>query len=473
MTNVLKIPALSAIIVLSFFVSPSCAQVQSAEENGMLIQAKVWSKDENKQVHYSEWKDYYATTVNMVKNFFPVQQPSTDKYGGAGSSLNKTGFFHTQKVGDRWWVVDPEGKEICVKAVNGIRLNKPNEVPSSFNSITDWADKTITQIQGMGFNTAGCWSDTASIIAFNKSTTHPIAYTTQLNLLSGYASKIKKEHPERKNNSILSFILDEDFSTYCDSRASTIAYLKNDPNLLGHFSDNELPFTMGELKEIINNKNTDDKAYQTLLASYPADTDFSTLNSDQKESFIALFAKKYYETVSKSIKKYDPNHLYIGSRIHSNAKNNKYIFQAAEAYVDIISINYYGFWQPKQDHMEEWAKWSSKPFFITEFYTKAEESGMSNLSGAGWIVKTQEDRGIHYQNFCMKLLASKNCVGWHWFRYQDNDPNDAKADDSNKDSNKGIYNIKYEPYKALAEKMQQLNNNVYGLIPYFDQQKKQ
>ena len=472
MVNARKIIGFSSIILLFLFALPCCAQDQSATENTVLVQAKVWSKDENKQVHYSDWKDYQATTIDLIKGYENIKKTQTDKYGGVGKVVSKTGFFHTQKVGDRWWVIDPEGKEICIKAVNGIRLNKPNEVPSSFNNITDWADKTITQIQGMGFNTAGCWSDTASIISFNKSAEHPIAYTTQLNLLSGYASKTKKEHPERKSNSILSFILDEEFPAYCDSRASEITYLKNDPNVLGHFSDNELPFTMGELKDIINNKNNDDKAYQTLLASFPAETDFSTLNSDQKESFIGLFAKKYYETVSKSIKKYDPNHLYIGSRIHSNAKNNRYIFQAAEAYVDIISINYYGFWEPKQDHIEEWTKWSSKPFFITEFYTKAEETGMANLSGAGWIVKTQADRGIHYQNFCLQLLKAKNCVGWHWFRYQDNDPNDAKADDSNKDSNKGIYSINYQPYKMLADKMQQLNENVYGLISYFDHLKK-
>jgi hypothetical protein len=69
-------------------------------------------------------------------------------------------------------------------------------------------------------------------------------------------------------------------------------------------------------------------------------------------------------------------------------------------------------------------------------------------------------------------LKAKNCVGWHWFRYQDNDPNDTKADDSNKDSNKGIYSINYQPYKMLADKMQQLNENVYGLISYFDHLKK-
>ena len=93
---------------------------------------------------------------------------------------------------------------------------------------------------------------------------------------------------------------------------------------------------------------------------------------------------------------------------------------------------------------------------------------MGNVTGAGWLVKTQEDRGLHYQNFCLTLLQSKNCVGWHWFRYQDNAPDDAAADFSNKDSNKGLVNTNYETYPALAEKMTQLNKQVYELIKYFD-----
>ena len=164
--------------------------------------------------------------------------------------------------------------------------------------------------------------------------------------------------------------------------------------------------------------------------------------------------------------------MYLGSRLHSSAKNNKFIFASAEPYVDVISINYYGYWQPQQKDISDWVNWSNKPFFITEFYTKAEDSGMPNVSGAGWLVKTQLDRGIHYQNFTMQLLMAKNCVGWHWFRYQDNDPNDPTADPSNNDSNKGLVNTQYQVYETLAEKMKSINDNKYQIIKYFDRKRK-
>jgi hypothetical protein len=38
---------------------------------------------------------------------------------------------------------------------------------------------------------------------------------------------------------------------------------------------------------------------------------------------------------------------------------------------------------------------------ITEFYAKGEDSGMGNTGGAGWLVKTQKDRGTFYQNFIL------------------------------------------------------------------------
>ncbi len=93
---------------------------------------------------------------------------------------------------------------------------------------------------------------------------------------------------------------------------------------------------------------------------------------------------------------------------------------------------------------------------------------MANTGGAGWIVRTQRDRGRFYQNFALGLLESKVCVGWHWFKYADNDPADTKADPSNRDSNKGIVNARYEPYPPLLDAMRQLNEHTYTGAKYFD-----
>jgi hypothetical protein len=93
---------------------------------------------------------------------------------------------------------------------------------------------------------------------------------------------------------------------------------------------------------------------------------------------------------------------------------------------------------------------------------------MGNTSGAGWTVPTQRDRGYFYQNFVLALLESGVCVGWHWFKYMDNDLADRVTDPSNRDSNKGIVTIRYEGYLPLLDAMRELNQNVYPLTAYFD-----
>jgi hypothetical protein len=54
-------------------------------------------------------------------------------------------------------------------------------------------------------------------------------------------------------------------------------------------------------------------------------------------------------------------------------------------------------------------------------------------------------------------------VGWHWFKYMDNDPTDTTMDASNLDSNKGIVSMVYEPYEELLGAMKVMNAYVYPL----------
>jgi hypothetical protein len=93
---------------------------------------------------------------------------------------------------------------------------------------------------------------------------------------------------------------------------------------------------------------------------------------------------------------------------------------------------------------------------------------MPNTTGAGWLVKTQADRGLFYQNFTLGLLESKGCVGWHHFKYQDNDPDNPNVDPSNRDSNKGFVTSRFEEYGAFLKRMRELNLNVYPLAGFLD-----
>lgn len=134
-----------------------------------------------------------------------------------------------------------------------------------------------------------------------------------------------------------------------------------------------------------------------------------------RKAFQAFYFDTYMRKVTEALRRYDSNHLYLGCRFnqHRQEMASPEIFAVAGKYMDVISINHYRLWEPNAAWMADWEKWSGKPFIITEFYTKGEDSGLPNNTGAGWNVRTQADRGWFYQNFVTELLRSGNCVGWH------------------------------------------------------------
>ena len=166
-----------------------------------------------------------------------------------------------------------------------------------------------------------------------------------------------------------------------------------------------------------------------------------------------------------------PHIVIFWQGFHGQEKNSPGAFRAAGRHLDIVAVNYYGAWGPDQDLVRNWAEWSGRPFMVTEFYTKGADAGFANTTGAGWIVQTQADRARFYQHFTMGLLESRVCVGWHWFKYMDNDPADLTTDPSNRDSNKGIVTAAYEPWQPLLGAMKQLNDSAYPLAEWFDDER--
>jgi len=270
------------------------------------------------------------------------------------------------------------------------------------------------------------------------------------------------------------FVFDPEFETFCDEHARQLAATKDDPWLLGHFSDNEMPLKRAALKNYLSMPDDDPghrAAEAWLRARHGAAATSKDITEQDEMDFLALVVERYCRIVAAAIKKYDPNHLYLGPRFHGSDLIRPEIFRAAGPYLDVVAVNYYGAWTPDPQRLKMWEQEAKKPIIITEWYAKGADSGMANTGGAGWIVKTQQDRGRFYQNFTLGLLESKVCVGWHWFKYADNDPDDKKADPSNRDSNKGIVNARYEPYTPLLDAMQQLNQRAYSLVDYFDRPK--
>ena len=72
-----------------------------------------------------------------------------DRYGGwmklAGT---KTGFFHTQQIDGRWWLVTPEGHAFFSKGVDHVSY-KPEAAssPKPPSDLNGWAAATVKQLR--------------------------------------------------------------------------------------------------------------------------------------------------------------------------------------------------------------------------------------------------------------------------------------------------------------------------------------
>ena len=446
------------------------------EQQYILIEAQRRGT-KNGRSSYNPYEPFQTRTLELLADFHPpVQLPELSRYGGwKAHQLKSTGFYHVEKIGDRWWAVDPDGYLYFNMAVNSVTPGKSerNEkaLLDKFGSVQTWIRQTIGMLQENGFNCAGSWSDYKSIVEANKSLEKPLAYTINWNFMSSYGRERggtfqQPGHTGYPKDAI--FVFEPEFEVFCDKHARQVLGYKEDPNLFGYFSDNEMPFKLKSLDNFLALPDQDagHQAAENFLKEQGITKE--QITDKHREEFMAMVGEKYFSIVSKAIKRYDPNHMYIGARFYGEEKHHEKFMRAAGKYLDVVTNNYYNYWTPDSKHLADWTFWTGKPFIITEYYTKGEDSGMANQSGAGWIVHTQKERGLFYQNYNLALLESKNCVGWHYFKYQDNDPDAKGVDPSNTDANKGIVNNDYEVWKPMMEKMKELNCRVYNLIEYFD-----
>ena len=394
--------------------------------------------------------------------------------------MDGTGFYRAEKIDNRWWIVDPKG-HLCINMAvvevgPGGSERQEKTLQNNFGSIESWAVQTTKLLKNNGFNGAGNWSD----VEILKEVDQPLIYSVYINPMKDFRNWHREKYGPYKNAGWQGFehdlimVFDPKFKEFVQAEVEGLEKFKEDKYLLGYFTDNEMPFKSDALDRHLKYLDENDPGYQAakqwLVERKGEDAGLDDITAEDREAFNGYYAEQYFKIVVPAIKEKDPNHMYLGCRFNQEREEllSPSIFAAAGKYADILSINHYRKWEPDSALLANWESWSGKPFLITEWYVKGADTGMPNTTGAGWIVKTQKDRGLFYQNFTLSLLKSKVCVGWHWFKYQDNDPQDLTTDPSNRDSNKGIVDVFYDPYQDLLDEMSELNNNAYHLIDYFD-----
>lgn len=407
-----------------------------------------------------EWVPTPVETVSSVPGFTPAADVELSQYGGwKAKRFAATGFFRTQHDGERWWLVDPDGYAfLTVGACSVSRESVTSDAAVAervFGSDSAWAKATAELLRGHGFNSIGCWSAAETFSAAGAR----IPYFPRWNFMATYKSARDPADGPRGYPNMCMPLFDAAFEPFCQEHAKQLEATKNDPWLVGHFSDNELPFRPNLLDLYLELPDTDSGhraaanwlAGARAMSGRPAE---AKIDEAEQDGFLEFAAERYYRIVAAAIDAHDPHHLYVGSRIHGRCIRPA-TFRGAR-HCDLVSVNYYHRWSPEQEQMAGWVEASGRPFLISEWYAMKLDSAEVKTGGAGFRVKSRRDRALFYQNMTIGLLRNPGCIGWHWFKYG--------GDRAGVDM--GLVDLEYAPKLELLAQMAELNRQVYPLAQY-------
>lgn len=405
------------------------------------------------------WGTQKTKLVELIPDFESLPDGGDDytRYGTYKYlRTDSTGFFYTKKIDGRWWMVDPDGYA-------GINIAATSFTPAEIQDDYDVIRKN-------GYNGTGSFlsSESQTKSGYNMQNYSNFSFTRRLNFFLSYKNVRKNYYTTPANvagslNHI--FVLDPEFEAYADRLAETnTAPFIDERDLLGWYTDNEINFNQDQLRNLVRDLPEGDPSRDAALAFAATKglTEHDCINytanvtEEIKKEFATYLAEHYYRVVSEAIRRYDPNHLILGSRLHGRPRGIQGVVDASHQYMDVTSVNFYDRFSPDEQIAK--ASWTAdKPCIVGEFYVKDINVFSSPQPGAGWYVNSQADRGKFYQNTALELLENGCYIGWQYFRFQD-DP----------DSNKGIVNGARKEYTEMTAYMNELNKQVYRLCDFYD-----
>lgn len=429
-------------------------------------------------------------TLDTIVGYEPVKdgEIELDEYGGCicDKKFNATGWFHVEEKYGRLWTVDPLGNPFFRKAMvllaPGASPNQRAKMLKKYGSHENWTElETAHMRNDLGYNSLGGWSATDLLSKAKQ----PLALSHIVYFLSQYTRQSGMNNSTGGCTTFVGGVMpvfDPAFEIFSDNRAKeVVAPYAGDPHVYGWMSDNELhaehklldSYLMADIENpwFAYSYATAWTFMRTVTGK--ENVSLNDVTDEHRRLFRAMIYNRYFSVVATAVKKYAPNHMFLGCRFLPGCYRSEEVQRVAGKWCDVISLNYYGAWTPESELIQNIRRWSGTPFIITEWYAKGmdactPESRLTNQTGAGFTVKTQKDRGYFYHNYTLKLMECKGCVGFDWFQCWDNDPDNLKADLSNRNSNKGIYDNDCNEYTALTDEMKLVNKNCYKLIDFFD-----
>jgi hypothetical protein len=392
------------------------------------------------------------------------------RYGGyERTSARGSGFFRVEKMGGRWWFVDPDGHLFLSAGCDVIRPRMVTPVvdretffrerpPAGLMAEDDgaegrgvsfltwnlfrrfgegwmerWVDLTLRRMDAWGLNTVANWSHPSLHDARRKPYAIPLAsWLTDVSYLG------------------LPDVYSEEFVSLADERARRqCAPRRDDPWLLGYFLANEPPFPQKELQTVELILTGPDTATKAQLQRWLLAGD----SEERRKEFVGRAFDRYVQVTSAAVRKHDPNHLNLGMR--GGGRPTDAEIEAARAF-DVYSVNVHDYEVPA-DRVTKIAGLTGKPIVIGEFHFGAPGRG---LAASLVMVRDQVERGRAYRRYVEQAFAMPELIGTHYFQWADQ-PCTGRSDGEN--YNIGLVDVTDRPYGPLVAALETTHRRLYGV----------
>lgn len=411
------------------------------------------------------------------------------RFGGDlnGPQHEATGFFRVEIIDDRWWFIDPEGYLFWSIGANSVArggetivTGRESLFPEGLTGRVNFHEKnlalkygegnweakhvdvTIARMKDWGMNTVGAWSRPALFEAKR------VPYTIQI-------------HTDKEGVGSIGKMPDPFDTRFRNSLEQTLIRLSEthseSPWLLGIFIHNELNWGGGirlgeEILRSGPNRPARRAALVLLQERYPdiealnkawgADfNDFNEINAleapndhyrSDVEAIMDKFASRYFEICRDMMRKYFPNHLYLGGRFHNF---NPIITRAASRYQDVISLNIYQFRIADFSIQTE----VDRPFLIGEFHFGIGDHGHWGRGlRAASDARNQADLMRLYLG---EALNHRQMVGAHWFAWADQPATGRGSDGEN--FGIGLVSVVDRPHRLLVDTLREVSKKMYEI----------
>lgn len=422
------------------------------------------------------WRPHPTRTLAGLDGYVPTSAPAVDRWGGRmdRTAFPATGFFHTVRYGDRWWLVTPDGHLFWNIGINAVRAPRGTKL-----SAAEFATQATHELRELGFNGLGNFSTTEFRAAPN-----PLPWTIRMNVAASFAQSHHQTYATSGHTGFIGQVIPvfhPDFADWARAQAAKLAATADDPSVIGIFTDNELQCPVDLLDRSLRLPENDPylrygrAAALMWLQDRGGPTDPSKLTNEERYAYIAYVFGRYVRVVHDTIRAVDRHHLILGPRfnVHRGQFDNPEFWRAVGPWIDVAAVNYYGEWGPNPEQIDGWSEEMDRPVMLTEWYAKAMDAPkLANTNGAGWVVRTQADRARFYQHFALAAFETPALVGFHYFKFLDDDA-DSVALDSAGGANKGMWKADGTPWPELQAAARAVNGQLYPLLDFFDERRLQ